>query len=61
MLNRTKTSADVELIIDLYEREKASLTAIIVNIREIILHHQKDEQATVEKIKAYLKEQGIEV
>ncbi|SHK09023.1 peptidase [Desulforamulus aeronauticus] len=61
MLNRTKTSADVELIIDLYEREKASLTAIIVNIREIILHNQTDEQATVEKIKRYLNEQGIEV
>ncbi len=61
MLNRTKTSADVELIIDLYEREKASLTAMIVNIREIILHNQTDEQVTVEKIKAYLKEQGIDV
>ena len=61
MLNRTKTSADVELIIDLYEREKASLTAMIVNIREIILHNQADEQATVEKVKAYLKEQGIDV
>ncbi|AQS58364.1 peptidase [Desulforamulus ferrireducens] len=61
MLNRTKTSADVELIIDLYEREKASLTAMIVNIREILLLHQDDAQATVEKIKAYLKEQGVEV
>ncbi|SHE57306.1 peptidase [Desulforamulus putei] len=60
MLSRPKTSADVELIIDLYERDKAALTAMLVNIREIILMNQPDDRAIVEKIKEYLKEQGIE-
>ncbi|MEW6697193.1 MAG: peptidase [Bacillota bacterium] len=59
MLSRAKTSADVELIIDLYERDKAVLTAMIVNIREIIVMNQPDDKTTVEKIKQYLKGQGI--
>ncbi|WP_041274430.1 hypothetical protein [Desulforamulus reducens] len=61
MLNRTKTSTDVELIVDLYERDKAALTAILVNIREIILLNQTDEHTMVTKIKEYLNQQGIQV
>lgn len=61
MLNRPKTSDDVELIIDLYERDKSLLTAMLVNIREIIQVNQKDDKVTVEKIKAYLEEQGIKI
>ena len=59
MLSRPKTSDDVELIVDLYERDKSLLTAMLVNIREIILSNQSDDKATVEKIKAYLEEQDI--
>ncbi|MCL6560726.1 MAG: peptidase [Firmicutes bacterium] len=59
MLNRPKTSADVELIIDLYERDKAALTAMLVNIREIILINQPDDKAVVDKIKEYLTGQGM--
>lgn len=61
MLNRPKTSDDVELIIDLYERDKSLLTAMLVNIREIIISNQKDDKIAVEKIKAYLEEQGIKL
>ncbi|GAB6158942.1 hypothetical protein JCM39194_21420 [Desulfotomaculum varum] len=59
MLSRPKTSADVELIIDLYERDKAALTAMLVNIREIILLNQPDDKAIVNKIKEYLTGQGM--
>ncbi|PHJ39339.1 peptidase [Desulforamulus profundi] len=61
MLSRAKTSGDVEMIIDLYERDKAALTAMLVNIREIILMNQPDDRAIVEKIKEYLKGQGVEI
>ncbi|MEW6064243.1 MAG: peptidase [Bacillota bacterium] len=49
------------MIIDLYERDKAALTAMLVNIREIILMNQPDDRAIVEKIKEYLKGQGVEI
>ncbi|MDO7789020.1 peptidase [Desulforamulus aquiferis] len=61
MLGRPKTSADVEMIIELYEKDKATLTAMLVNIREIILSNQGEDQVTLEKIRAYLKGQGIPV
>ncbi|MEG6522273.1 peptidase [Desulfotomaculum sp. 1211_IL3151] len=61
MLPRSKTSEDVELIVDLYERDKAALTAILVNIREIILLNQADDHSTVVKLKEYLKQQGIHI
>lgn len=59
MLNRAKTSTDVEVIVDLYEKDKATLTAMLVNIREIILLNQNDEKTVVAKIKEYLQGQGM--
>ncbi|AEG61473.1 hypothetical protein [Desulforamulus ruminis] len=59
MLNRAKTSTDVEIIVDLYEKDKATLTAMLVNIREIILVNRDDDKATVSKIKDYLQGQGL--
>lgn len=59
MLDRRKTSDDVELIIDLYERDKSVLTAMLVNIREIILLNQPNDKLVVEKMKEYLSHQGI--
>lgn len=61
MLRRSKTSEDVELIVDLYERDKAALTAMLINVREIILLNQPDDHSTVVKIKEYLNQQGIKV
>jgi len=61
VLSRPKTSEDVEMIIELYEKDKAALTAMLVNIREIILLNQPDDKVIVAKIKEYLKGQGIAI
>lgn len=61
MLDRAKTSTDVEMIIELYEKDKATLTAMLVNIREIILSNPGDDQVALQKLKEYLKGQGIPV
>ncbi|WP_003541862.1 hypothetical protein [Desulfotomaculum nigrificans] len=61
MINRQKTSADVELIVELYEKDKATLTAMLINIREIIIVNQPDNNSIVAKIKQYLKDQGVNI
>lgn len=59
MLGRAKTSTDVEMIIELYEKDKATLTAMLINIRELLISNKEDDKAAVSKIKEYLKDQGI--
>lgn len=54
MPNFDKTSDEVELIIDLYEREKVNLISMIMDIRQILKEEPENEKAG-DKIRKYVQ------